>query len=256
MFWSGKKRQSPVVSKYPKVKVSLGGISWHHQKISRPKLLKKITRLLGIMLLVTGLIAGGGIVVSDLYFRLTEVQAQPILAQGGSPLGGEFSAPSKQLDWQPPYNPDLPAGSWITIDTIGVKTQLRRYSDPDEALRKGVWWVPDWGEPGDDRAMIVAAHRYAYQWMSDVLLRNGQDYSQRHIFYRLPDLQPGDIVEVIHDQRRYSYEIYGGEETDQISDYQADLILYTCKSLSSPIRHVRYARLLDPTQDTQQLSAN
>ena len=55
----------------------------------------------------------------------------------------------------------------------------------------------------------------------------------------------GDTVEIIWKQRKYVYEIYKEEEGEEISDYTADLILYTCESLKSPIRIFRYARLLE-----------
>ncbi|KKS80793.1 MAG: hypothetical protein UV56_C0008G0001, partial [Candidatus Woesebacteria bacterium GW2011_GWC1_43_10b] len=64
-------------------------------------------------------------------------------------------------------------------------------------------------------------------------------------FYSLPKLKTGDTVEIIWRQRKYLYEVYKEEEGEEITDYSADLILYTCESLSSPVRIFRYARLLE-----------
>jgi hypothetical protein len=93
--------------------------------------------------------------------------------------------------------------------------------------------------------MILAAHRFGWEWWWQ------SDYWKYNSFYLLPDTEPGDIVEIIDDQRKWTYEIYGGGEGDSILDYDADMILYTCKFLNSPVRHFRYARLVDPTADTQ-----
>ena len=64
-------------------------------------------------------------------------------------------------------------------------------------------------------------------------------------------LEAGDIIEVVVDQRKWLYEVYQAEEGEQITDYDANLILYTCKYLNSPIKHFRYARLINPEIDTQ-----
>ena len=48
-------------------------------------------------------------------------------------------------------------------------------------------------------------------------------------------------VSVYWNQREYIYKIYAKEESTYISDYSADLILYTCKYYNSPVRIFRYA---------------
>jgi hypothetical protein len=55
----------------------------------------------------------------------------------------------------------------------------------------------------------------------------------------------GDTVEMNWRQRRYIYEVYAEEKGEEITDYDADLILYTCESLNSSVRIVKYARLLE-----------
>lgn len=156
--------------------------------------------------------------------------------------GGEYTTEQtvenkEEYQYQPDYDETLPDGNWISIPLIGVHTQLRPTATPEEALEKGVWWVPDFGKPGDGTGlpMIVAAHRFGWQWWWQT------DYWKYNSFYLLPDTQPGDRVEIIVDHRKWEYEIYSGEEGDEITDYNADLILYTCKYLQSPIRHFRYA---------------
>jgi hypothetical protein len=111
--------------------------------------------------------------------------------------------------------------------------------DENEALDKGVWLVPDFGRPGDTtQPIIAAAHRFGWDWWWKT------DYWKYNSFYLLTETEPGDRIEIIYDQRKWVYEIYAGEEGELITDYDADLILYTCKYLNSPIRYFRYAKLI------------
>jgi hypothetical protein len=209
--------------------------------------------------IVFSLVAAVAITVPEVYYRVFPADTLPILAkEEGSPLGGDFAqgvteveptptpVPSPSL---PPQDPTLPEGRWLVIPRIGVRTELQETINEEEALAKGVWMVPDYGQPGDTTMpMILAAHRFGWQWWWQT------DYWKYHSFYLLPDTEPGDLIEIIADQRKYTYEIYAGEEGDEITDYDAHLILYTCKFLNSPIRHFRYARLVDWNADTQQVS--
>ena len=146
---------------------------------------------------------------------------------------------------KPPYNENLPEGDWLIIPRIGVRSLLQLTEHYEDALTTGVWLAPDFGRPGDnDLPMIVAGHRFGFKWWWQ------DDYWKYHSFYLLPDLEPGDTVEVISEKRKYLYEIYAGKEGTEITDYSADLILYTCKYLDSPIRIFRYARLLPPEGNT------
>jgi hypothetical protein len=146
---------------------------------------------------------------------------------------------------QPPFNENLPVGDWLIIPRIGVRSTLQPTENYEEALTTGIWLDPHFGRPGDRKVpMIVAGHRFGFQWWWQ------DDYWKYHSFYLLPDLEPGDKIEVISGQRKYSYEIYAGEEGSEITDYQADLIVYTCKFLDSPIRIFRYAKLVAPEGET------
>ncbi len=184
------------------------------------------------------------------YYTFFSADPVPVeAAQEGTPLGGNFSEGVKETQpeiQEPPYDETLPEGNWLIIPRIGVRTEILESEKSEESLMKGVWRVPDFGTPGErTEPMILAAHRYGYNWWW-----RGQ-YWRYHSFYLLPDLEPGDFIEVISHKRKYKYEIYAGEEGEEITDYNADLILYTCKFLNSPIRHFRYARLINPEKNTQ-----
>lgn len=181
-----------------------------------------------------------------LYFRFFSHEAVPVQAEEtGTPLGGEFTppAPEQRQAQLPPQEENLPEGNWVVIPRIGVNTEILESEVPEESLAKGVWRVPEFAKPGETTApMILAAHRFGYNWWW-----KGQ-YWKYHSFNLLPNLELGDLVEVISDKRKYLYEIYAGEEGTEITDYNADLILYTCKFLTSDIRHFRYARRIDPSK--------
>jgi sortase (surface protein transpeptidase) len=184
--------------------------------------------------------------VPTLYFRFFSHEIVPVQAtEEGTPLGGTFAPPvqeQRQLQL-PPQEESLPEGNRLFIPRIGVNTEILESEVPEESLAKGVWRVPDFAQPQDTTLpMILAAHRYGYNWWWK------GEYWKYHSFYLLPELEPGDLVEVISDKRKYLYEIYAGEEGSEITDYNADLILYTCKFLNSEIRHFRYARRIDPAK--------
>lgn len=151
----------------------------------------------------------------------------------------EDTAAEPKGRYLPETNATLPEGDLIIVPRIGVNTTLQRTETAEEALETGVWWVPDFGLPGDlDKPMIVAGHRFGWQWWWKT------DYWKYHSFYKLTELEPGDRIEIISEQRRWIYEVYATEESEEITDYHADLILYTCKHLNSPIRYFKYASLV------------
>lgn len=164
----------------------------------------------------------------------------------GTPLGGDYAQGATQVEkYIPEKNDSLPEGNWLVIPRIGVRTEMLKTETSDEALEDGVWWVPDFGNPGDEIPIILVAHRYGYKWWWKT------DYWKYNSFYLLPDLEAGDTIEIISDQRKWTYEVYLSEQGEEITDYSADLILYTCKSLDSVIKHFRYARLINPEIDSQ-----
>ena len=149
--------------------------------------------------------------------------------------------PAVQIpDWQPAFNSKLSRNTTLKISEIGVDTTVneKTYQNYEDALRLGVWRVPDFGTPADrSKPVILAAHRFGYLAWTNT-------YRRKNSFYNLPKLQKGDLVEITYKQRKYVYEIYSESRGDEITDYSANLILYTCETLNSKIRIFKYARLL------------
>lgn len=222
----------------------------HSRRAAKPKSLGWFARIPVVLLIGVVLIVAAVFFVPQLYYRVVPadvVVLEPV--EQGSVRGGAFAPPSKDglgRQYQPQVEEGLPDGDWIIIPQIGVRTEFRATQDPNEALTQGAWLAPEYARPGESGLpMIIAAHRFGWDWWWQ------SDYWRYHSFYRLPETEPGTLVEVISNKKKWVYEIYGGEEGDSISDYDADLILYTCKHLSSPIRYVRYARLIDPNAVVQ-----
>lgn len=146
-----------------------------------------------------------------------------------------------KADYQPPFDSNLPKENLLVIPSLGIKTLINEATSEnyENALRKGVWRVWDFGVPASrDYPVILAAHRYGYlNWSIPYRLKNS--------FYKLPKLSENERVEIIWNQRKYTYLVYKEEKGEVITDYSADLILYTCENLSSPARIIRYAKLLE-----------
>ena len=226
-----------------------------HRKGAKKSFLARSANIFLLIVSALSLSVAGLLMLPDMYYRVFPADIQPILAlEEGTPLGGDFNQEAQEEEalvedkvTPPVKNSNLPTGNWLIIPRIGVRTELRVTVDPAEALKQGVWMAPGYGKPGDeyDLPIILAAHRFGWDWWWQT------DYWKYHSFYNLPELEPGDLVEIIVDQRKWTYEIYAGEQGEEITDYEANLILYTCKFLDSPLRHFRYARLIDLDQQTQ-----
>lgn len=166
-------------------------------------------------------------------FRLTDKEV--------TTLSQPIAQTTQVVQYQPRFDPTLPFDAHLKIPAIGVDTTLveATYTNYEDALRKGVWRVSDFGTPENrNTPTILAAHRYGYLAWSNLFRRQNS-------FFNLPKLEVGDVVEIDWRQRKYMYEIYAQGQGEEIADYSADLILYTCETLNGPNRIFKYARLLE-----------
>jgi len=139
----------------------------------------------------------------------------------------------------PPKDPSLPQQNTLIIDKIGVNGQIHEGDNWEEILKNGIWRTPDWGTPeSSNRPIILASHRWGYlDWTNT--------FRKLNSFYNLPKLEPGDTISIIWNQRQYNYQVFLKESSESITDFSADLILYTCQLWNSPIRIFVYAKHLD-----------
>jgi hypothetical protein len=188
-----------------------------------------------------GLIAIGVPVVPTVWYALRPTTVSGLEVILSQPVATEAQMQGRSADnWQPAYDESLPEGNWVGTQKIGLKAMIREAAmdDYETALSRGVWRVPDFGSPADrSLPLILSAHRFGY-------LKWTNTFRRENSFYNLPKLEVGDRVYVVWEKRKYIYEIYRGDEGREITDYQADLILYTCKFLESPQRIFRYAMLV------------
>lgn len=211
--------------------------------LRRPSRLSMFFSGLAVVFMVLGLVAAGVPVVPMVWYRLNPgtVQAlEKVLKRPAVSYGDILVEEGIKEVWQPPQDQALPEENQVRIPALGVDTEILEepYETYEEALRKGVWRTPNFGTAFErDLPMVLVAHRYGY-------LKWTNQYRRENSFFNLPELENGDLVEVIWDQRRYVYEVYGGEESEVGHDLTADLILYTCKYLESDVRIFKYARLL------------
>lgn len=158
---------------------------------------------------------------------------------------GQIAAPVNSAVIQetkvPEKDPSLPEGQYLSIPEIGVETVIWEAPSEgyEEALKRGVWRVPEFGQPGQaGKPIILAAHRFGYlEWT--------QAYRLKNSFYNLPKLVGGDQISIVYNQHRFVYRVERVAEGVKIDDYSSDLILYTCKHLVSPQRIFVYAKLVN-----------
>ena len=139
----------------------------------------------------------------------------------------------------PPIDTSLPKDPYVRIPKISVNSPIFYQKDYISALKKGTWMVPEFGTPMNGKTpIILAAHRFGYRTWS-------KEFRNTISFYNLPSTKKGDIIEIVWEQRLFKYQIYKAEEGNYITDYNADLILYTCKFFNTPVRIFRYAKIVE-----------
>lgn len=163
----------------------------------------------------------------------TAAQVPPETVTGTPGSSQVKPTPSPEL---PPFDPSLPEDNGLIIDKIKVRGQIHEGEDWQNILKRGIWRVPNFGDPENNSLpIILAAHRWGYlAWTNSFRALNS--------FYNLPKLKIGDKIEIIWNQRRYVYKVYQEETGTKITDYSANLILYTCELWNSPTRIFKYAQ--------------
>ncbi len=134
----------------------------------------------------------------------------------------------------------------IVIPKIGVDTKIlfATAADPESALEFGAWIVNDFSVPSHNylvdsaKPVIIASHLYGYDHWTD-------QFRNKVSFKGLDTLDSGDRISVYWENRLYEYEIVSGELNAEITNYDTDLILYTCNDLTgSDVRVIKYANLV------------
>ncbi len=201
------------------------------KKTVSSKIALKLAKMLGIAGVILFLIYFAPIVFNYFKYRLSSSEVNKLTE-------ASQNATARNM---PVFNPLLPKTNRLNIPSIGVDTDIEEatYDNYESALKKGVWRVSNFGEPNETGApIILAAHRYGYlAWTNS--------YRHYNSFYNLPKVKEEDTILIDWEQREYTYGVYKVETGKEITDYSADLILYTCESLSGEERIFVYAKLLN-----------
>ena len=209
----------------------------------KKKVLEKILNIytfLGMIFILTAitliLIPTTPYIIYRLKPSKTEEEVEKIVADLGEYVEDTEDIPIEEIPKEDPINESLPKENYLIIDKISMYSPIDTGSNYTEVLKLGTWIVPNFGTPEEnEEPIILAAHRFGYIYWDRAT-------REKISFTNLPKTEVGDTVEIVWGQREYIYEIYKAEESTYISDYTADLILYTCKYFSSPERIFRYAR--------------
>ncbi len=192
----------------------------------------------GILLILIGILLFVTPIVPYIWYNLNEDATQDEAESLQGPLAQQPDNPNDPIEIPepelPPFDPNLTTTNTLIIPSIGVNGTINEDTNSFQGLEKGLWRAPDWGTPDMDLSTIIAAHRFGY-------LRWSADFRKTQSFYNLPNTKVGDTVQIIWNQRLYEYKIYKEEDSTAITDYNADLILYTCRIFNSPVRVFRYA---------------
>lgn len=111
----------------------------------------------------------------------------------------------------------------LIIPSIGVDMEIGK---DKEFLDYGGWVQ---GVNNDGRPNLIAIHRFGWNTLSP-------EEKIRQTFYHVNKLKQGDVVYIIWDEQLYTY--YIQKITERINNPQAatDLIIYTCRFMSSSQR--------------------
>ena len=139
----------------------------------------------------------------------------------------------------PPIDKNLPTEPTLIIPSIGVNGRLHEGEDIESELKKGLVRHHGAGTPMSNNQMpvLLMAHRFGYASWSESF-RNSQS------FRNLPDLNPGDEIIYVYQQRAFRYKVTRVFESESIVSVQEDMILYTCKFFNNEKRIVVTANLI------------
>jgi sortase (surface protein transpeptidase) len=179
------------------------------------------------------------ILASTIAYTVTEkpnTTISPSISPTISPVITPTLSPTPAISL-PDFDATLPEENGLIVDKIGIRGQIHEGDNWEEILKTGIWRVPNFSTPDApvvNKPMILAAHRWGYiSWSSS--------FRKLNSFYNLPQLKVDDEIQIVWNQKKYVYKIYSTDTNTQITDYSADLVLYTCQLWNSPVRFFVYA---------------
>jgi len=223
--------------------------NFSQDKQRRAKDISFILSYLGFLMISAGIVLLLIPALPWVYYRINgEATADEVeIITGFVGIGGDsplipdplIKPPPKPVFALPKYDASLPKTNTLRISKLGVNGPINEGTNAKKLLYRGIWRVPEFGNPfKNQNPIILAAHRYGYiNWSAT--------FRKTNSFANLPSLKKGDTFQIIWNQRAFKYKVYDTEENTGLTDYSADVIMYTCKYLKSPVRIVVYARRVE-----------
>jgi sortase A len=127
----------------------------------------------------------------------------------------------------------------ISIPKINAYAPLINDVDPwneieyKKALEKGVALAKGFSKPGENGTVYIFAHSSDSPWRIT---------SYNTVFFRLPELQEGDIIQLNYNNIAYKYKVYDSlevwpNEVEAITKAQGNLlILQTCTPIGTSLK--------------------
>ncbi len=148
------------------------------------------------------------------------------------------------MEVKPKYDLNFPAGQWLEIKSVGIKTEIltntniEETKEVDKLLEKGVYVYPGFSEYGNPEKMAIIAGHHYNMWTSIK--------QKEQSFQKLDEVQIGDIITVTDNQKQWTYKVKAISKNTRIQDNSADLVLYTCVFWwDSELRLFVYADLVE-----------
>lgn len=162
--------------------------------------------------------------------------SRPIIAENSD---FEIEKSNAKLPFEIPTDEAQNFGATITIESVGIDTQIYESKNSTSALDLGVWRVPEYGFPGDagKYPIMLASHRWGMESLS-------WDYRAKNLFLNLPEVKIGDEIVLNWENKEYKYKVSYIEDNEYLSR-QSDLILLTCRNYNSNVRVFVYADLVE-----------
>ena len=202
------------------------------------KLFANVNILIGIILMIIPVGYIFAINTPQVWYRINPNAVEDeVTALTKDPFAENFGSIdliSQVFAEAPAKDASLSTTNSLKINRIGVDTTVIEDTDEHRALNKGVWRLPQYGTPLDnDKPIMLAAHRWGPTGITT-------DYRNKNMFINVPDLRPGDEIEIVWDQRKYTYRVTD-VKTEETVTQLSDLILITCKFYNHPDRIMVYA---------------
>ncbi len=127
---------------------------------------------------------------------------------------------------KPEYDLNLQSGQWIEIDSVDIAAEIftnesiSEEKEVEALLEEGVYAYPGNRDYGSQENMVIIAGHHFNSWLPS--------NERTESFQDLDKVGVGEVIEIIDDQKKWTYKVETITKDVKIEDLGADLVLYTC----------------------------